>query len=314
MKLLCDMKNIIIFGSALLFIAVIIACNDDSVESIINPYDSVNYGDTISGDGDFDSLSIVGLHHNIFKARCAVPGCHDGAFEPDFRTVQSTYSTLVYHPITKNNEAEEFQFRVVPFDPTSSVLMERLTNCCFVNQDDRMPQDNIGVPLESHYIESIRLWIENGARDIFDQVSEYPNIGVRVLFYVPLNEDFTVDFGQNRIDGYGSFIVPQNELVNMVVAVADDSTAVADLTNNRVELSTNIDDFSNATIINSQLVSGEGSGDQFYLTQFNSSDFPVNETIYFRIYSNDGEQPEDTEFPADDQQYFYKIYFSFIVQ
>lgn len=304
--------NKLLIGSIAFFLIIVIACTDETGD-IINPYDSVDYGDTTTTGTTIDTTSIVGLHHNIFKARCAVPGCHDGAFEPDFRTVQSSYSTLVYHPITKNNAAQEFQYRVVPFDPDKSVLIERLTNCCFVNQNDRMPQDNIGVPLEDHLIASIRLWIENGARDIFDQEAVFPNTEARVLFYVPANETFTVNFGENRLNGYGAFILPQNTVVNMIVAVEDDDTPVDQLINNRIAFSLDPDDFSNATSINSQLITGNNM-DQFYLTTFNSSNYPLNQEVYFRVYSNDGEQPTDTEFPTSSHQLFYKAFYSFIVQ
>src|SRR3982750_3430964 len=66
-----------------------------------NPYDKVDYGkDTTSATAP-DPNSIQGLHKNIFFPRCAKSGCHDGTFEPDYRTVMSTYSTLVYAPVIK---------------------------------------------------------------------------------------------------------------------------------------------------------------------------------------------------------------------
>lgn len=296
----------------ILFTGVVLACSDSS-DDVVNPFDGIDYGDTLSTVSSIDTLSIVGLHQNIFKARCSIPGCHDGAFEPDFRTVQSTYSTLVYHPVTKNNAENGFSFRVVPFESDKSVLIERLTNCCFVNENDRMPQDNIGVPLEEHYVESIRQWIDKGAKDIFDMPSTYPNTEARILYYVPFNEDYTTNFGENRLDGYRSFIVPRDVMVNFLVVVEDDSTAVEDLIHNRIVVSTDIDDFSGGTILDSYVVDGQNS-EKFYVTELDAEDFPVNETLYFRVYTNDGKQEKDTEFPSDEQQLFYKIFYSFIIQ
>src|SRR5881392_1918465 len=66
---------------------------------LVNPYDGVNYKIDSASQAVPDPNSIVGLHKNIFSTRCALPGCHDGTFEPDYRTVQSTFSTLVYQPV-----------------------------------------------------------------------------------------------------------------------------------------------------------------------------------------------------------------------
>ncbi len=285
------------------------SCSQDNFE---NPYDQIDYGD-VSDVESASPFSITGLHRDIFQPRCAIPACHDGNFEPDYRSVQSTYSTLVYHPITKNNENLEFNFRVVPFDPEASVLIERLTNCCFVNQDDRMPQDNIGVPLEEELIDAIRQWIADGAKDVFDKVGSYPNTRARILFYVPTNENFERDFSLQRLERFGSFILPSQQNVKLVVGVMDDSTAVVDLINNRVRFSTERDDFSQAVTIDSEYFNANENG-EFWVTDFNSSQFPENTAIYFRVYSNDGEQESDTEFPQDDDLFVYKDFYSFIVQ
>ncbi len=50
-----------------------------------NPYDGVNYNpdpDPVSPEPD--PSTIQGLHKNIFSKKCALSGCHDGTFEPDF--------------------------------------------------------------------------------------------------------------------------------------------------------------------------------------------------------------------------------------
>jgi len=304
-------RNIIILLMFGIWVATasIHSCSQDNFE---NPYDQIDYGDDSSEIEQASPFSITGLHRDIFKPRCSLPACHDGNFEPDYRSVQSTYSTLVYHPITKNNENLEFNFRVVPFDPEASVLIERLTNCCFVNQDDRMPQDNIGVPLEDELIDAIRQWIADGAKDVFDKVGSYPNTKARILFYVPTNENFDRDFSQQRIERFGSFVLPPQQNIKLVVSVMDDSTAVADLINNRIRFSTERDDFSQALTIDSEYFNF--NDEEFWITDFNSSEFPENMAIYFRVYSNDGEQESDTEFPQDDDLFVYKDFYSFIVQ
>ena len=70
--------------------------------------------------------SFAGIYQNILKPTCANVGCHDGTFEPDYRTMGSAYNTLVYQVPIKNDG--NYTFRVEPFKPQSSVIMARLRN------------------------------------------------------------------------------------------------------------------------------------------------------------------------------------------
>ncbi len=79
-----------------------------------NPFETTGGGGTSVS--TVDSNTFLGLHTHVFAQTCAQPGCHDGSFEPDFRTVESAYRTLVYHPVVKNTPDERFDFRVVPGD------------------------------------------------------------------------------------------------------------------------------------------------------------------------------------------------------
>jgi len=78
-------KNNIIFITTLvvLVLVVIHSCKKDPLPH--NPYDDINYGSTTPATPP-DPNSIVGIHKNILLTRCAKSGCHDGNFEPDFRT------------------------------------------------------------------------------------------------------------------------------------------------------------------------------------------------------------------------------------
>ncbi len=106
------------------------------------------------------------IYEKIFQPSCAIAGCHNGEFEPNFTSLQSSYNTLVYHPVIKNNRKDAFKYRVVPGDTAASVLFERITNCCFVDVNDRMPfYDKDGLSQEE--ISLIADWIKNGAKDIF---------------------------------------------------------------------------------------------------------------------------------------------------
>src|SRR6186997_2925548 len=91
-----------------------------------NPYDN-DQGkprETIT-DSSFSPTSIQGLHKNIFRPTCANSGCHDGTFEPDFRTVESSYNSLVNVAPIKPDGIH--RYRVLPGNADSSMIMYRLT-------------------------------------------------------------------------------------------------------------------------------------------------------------------------------------------
>ena len=108
------------------------------------------------------------LHQQVFAPTCANSGCHDGTFEPDFRTVGSSSNTLVNHPVIANDAAMSFSRRVVPGNVDASFLMERLT-VEIPNTSGMMPLE---VDEESdynerrpEYLDAIAAWIEAGAPD-----------------------------------------------------------------------------------------------------------------------------------------------------
>ena len=66
------------------------------------------------------------LHAKVFKPTCANSGCHDGAFEPDFRTISSSYNNTVLQNVLTNDATNSFTYRVKPGDAALSLLHERL--------------------------------------------------------------------------------------------------------------------------------------------------------------------------------------------
>jgi len=137
-----------------------------------NPYDAL--GDPPDDDDNplpnLDPNTIQGLHQNIFSPTCANSGCHDGSFEPDFRTVESSYNTLVNHTVVKNDSLSPYAARVVPGDPDGSMLIRRLT-ADLPNSSGIMPlivdPGSDWIPNKVAYIANIRTWITNGAKDMF---------------------------------------------------------------------------------------------------------------------------------------------------
>ncbi len=162
------MRNTLILCGLLLMILA--SCKKNSRHN--NPFDDpalrppVSTGDTVN----FGPYDFAGLHRDIFKPTCSNSGCHDGTFEPDFRTIESSYNTLVYQPIIKNNPAGTFSYRVVPGNAAASVLINRLT----VDIDGLsgiMPlatDPNSTWPANKQaYIDRIQGWIDQGAKDVF---------------------------------------------------------------------------------------------------------------------------------------------------
>jgi len=135
-----------------------------------NPYDDIDEVQTvIDATAPIPEGTFAWLHDRMFQPTCANSGCHDGTFEPDFRTINSAWNTLVWHPVISNDAAGSFEFRVVPQDVAGSLLIERLTT--FIpNTSGMMPlsvdpgsdwNDN-----KTAYLEALETWIENGALDV----------------------------------------------------------------------------------------------------------------------------------------------------
>lgn len=309
---------------SLLLVAVVVftqqGCKKkDKEEPPLNPFSSIDYG-TVPVDTAPNPNSLLGIHKNILQPRCAVPGCHDGNFEPDFRTPQSAYSTLVYQPVVKNNANETFVYRVVPYKPLESVLYERISNCCFVNQDDRMPQDNIGVPLADSDILAIKTWIEEGAKGITGTVPSYPNLEptIESFFAVVDAATFQINYtdANNRIDSvpYNSFLLPDSTNVVFAFLVKDDSTAYQQLQVNQMRLSFDKDDFTNSipfTAVYTYIPPPDEN--HFFAITINTSALPHNQVVYMRYFVNDGDHTNNTYFPTDNLPDPYKTYWSFYV-
>ncbi len=299
----------------LLFLGFILSlclvnCTEDNLP--INPYDGVDYGNTTLVIDTVSSTSFVKLHRDVLGPSCNVMGCHDGSFEPDFRTVESSYNTLVYHEIIKNNLAEDFTYRVVPGDTALSVLHERLTNCCFVNTNDRMPQDNIGNALPQEDLDAVTAWILGGAKDITGAISSEPNNLPNIDFFFVMDLMYDSTYSDNRIgEWYEPFLMPENEQVNFIFRVWDDKTNPADMLVNEVMISEFQDDFSNAITATAT----------YYDPTYDVWSVPVNttvlqsgETYYVRYKINDGENSSNTIYPNNQTSFIFKSMWSFIVQ
>lgn len=286
-------------------------CTEDDLP--INPYNGVNYGDTTLVIDTVSATSFVRLHRDVLGPSCNVMGCHDGSFEPDFRTVQSSYNSLVYHPIIKNNLAEDFTYRVVPGDTGLSVLHERLTNCCFVNTNDRMPQDNIGNALPEADLDAVAAWILEGAKDITGAIPNEPNNLPNVQYFLVMNATYDSTYSENKIGGlfYNPFLMPNNEMVNFLLFVDDDKTFPENLLINNLQISEFQDDFSAAIDVPSTLYVAQY---EVWVAPFNTAVLQSGKTYFMRYTINDGDNPTDITYPNNQTSFVYKNIWSFTVQ
>lgn len=295
-------RNNIIWGSVLFLFLGFSACVKTEEDTRPNPF--ANQKPDEKPADSLDPTTIQGLHKYIFFPKCGSQGaCHDGTFEPDFRTVTSTYSHLVYYPVTKNDSKGSFVHRVVPGDTKKSWLVERLVT------DDkdlgRMPL--YAPPLNQTELSRVKKWIEDGARDMEGNPAVEPNNPPNVLYRL------AYDLRGNRLDTilYGSsrliMKLPPNTEVILAILVEDDKTPVKDLHPNYFKFSFQRFDFGNAQTKNAFMMMGT------WVVQFNTNEFPLNRQIFYRYYTNDGTQPQNVEHPNNQSDRNVTDIFSFYV-
>lgn len=191
----------------------------------------------------------MALYQNVFKRTCANSGCHDGSFEPDFRTVESSYNTLVYHPIIKNDPQGNFTHRVVPGNVEQSVLYIRLTEDIDGNSGT-MPLEETEdwIANEDQHIQNIKTWIEEGAKDVNGNKAELPD-------KEPEMEGAVGYDGGNVLprDVNGSIQVGNGNTVDIWFSFQDDNTNPKNFTNNQVKFSLSRDNFDDALVKNLQV-------------------------------------------------------------
>ena len=160
-------RHIPLWIASLLVVGMLVQCRPDPPP---NPYDDIVLTvNEIDATAPVPEGTFAWLHDRMFQPTCANSGCHDGTFEPDFRTINSAWNTLVWHPVISNDAAGSFEFRVVPGSTASSLLMERLTN--FIPNTSGMMPLSVDPGSDwnenkSAYLEALENWIESGALDI----------------------------------------------------------------------------------------------------------------------------------------------------
>ncbi len=299
-------------------VLVLISCKKEHV----NPYENQNLleENTIQQEA-LDPSSIEGLHANIFGKTCANSGCHDGNFEPDFRTIESTYNTLVFQPIIKNDLQGTYEFRVLPGNVDQSQLIARLT----YDIDDNsgvMPlviePDSDWPEKSEEYIQNVKVWIANGAKDVLGNSPTIAN-GLPQMQGV-IGKGTT--WNDREDGGQGALRIPlsQNSL-ELYFAFSDDETTANNFSNNKIRFSMDRDGFEGIAEQNLEILTTPVQHESYYGGQINyyhkitinpHNYASLGEKVFFRVYVKDADNPV-TEIPSDGGAYYIKDYFSFTI-
>ncbi|MEX1187993.1 MAG: hypothetical protein WED33_01965 [Bacteroidia bacterium] len=304
---------------AFLFISfVVFSCKKDEK---VNPFDLV-VDTTSQGPNQFpppDPASIAGLHQYIFAPTCANSGCHDGTFEPDFRTIESSYNTLVLQPVIKNNPSGTYNFRVVPGNESASIIIERLIND-IDGQSGIMPLSiDPGSDWESkrqEHINNLKAWINAGAKDVFGNSPTASNLPPQLKGIFISATGSQTPFPRN-VQTSSIEIPPGTPSVDVYLACADDNTPTDQLQYLKAKVSASMNDFSaeaeeNLTLVSPITQTGyDGNPVEFrFKFSVSLSGIPNASARFIRAYIQDsGETP--TEIPVAASAEYIKRYYSF---
>ncbi|MGB3076403.1 MAG: hypothetical protein WBB36_13820 [Chitinophagales bacterium] len=303
---------------ALLFFSCEKNISTETPELPFNPFDTISYNQSIVPAVPPDSATFAGIHQYILSVKCGVKGCHDGSFEPDYRTVQSAYNTLVLAHVLKNTADSFYTYRVVPGDTALSWLWYRLTTNDVTL--GRMPLYDTLYPAQRGKISQ---WIMAGAPDLFGNSPANPTYQPAfygLVAYLPDQNNFRVDTLRGEILT-NPFMVTQNTNVKIWIGIYDDITPPFQFTFNKVKFSTDAFNWDDAIEVplQSQLFPHMetlfGATLPFYLyCTINTSAFELNDIVYLRVYVEDEDHTSPTELPENGSQLYIQTYCSFVVQ
>ncbi len=218
-----------------------------------NPYDDWEDGTKtpVVADKSVDPNTIQGLHKNIFKPTCSNSGCHDGNFEPDFRSIESSYNSLVNRMSTNTDPAKpEFSKRVVPGSAATSMILHRILEFIPGTQG-KMPlltdPGSDWPAKKNEYIQNITQWINDGAKDQFGKspssIDFIPQLAGLIVFAdassTPLPHS-----GYNPVQ-----IPPGTGTLKIMIAYSDDKTPVNQFGTSTINFSLNPNSY-DSTVLN----------------------------------------------------------------
>ena len=301
------------------------ACKKDGE---INPYDNPNLNSPEETTINYfpDATAFQALHNNIFIPTCANSGCHDGSFEPDFRTIESSYNTLVYQPVIKNDNINTYEFRVKPSNSDKSILYKRLIEDIdglsgIMPLSAEYNPEHYWLDHKEEYIQNIKDWIDNGAKDMFGNLPLQPNI-------IPeMRGAIAFVTGQNtplsREIPRGTIYVPSSaNSIDLWFSVQDDILPTNELSYNKIKFSTNLFDFENKPEFSLEVIMPPKNETGYYVSTTDNfyhkytldmSTFTNGDIVFIKIYVKDDVNPV-TEIPSNGSDYNIVKHFTFTVQ
>jgi hypothetical protein len=294
-----------------------------------NPYTTLDY--TVQNDNPnldvIPSTNFAWLHEKIFRPTCANSGCHDGTFEPEFRSVASAYNTLVHHPVIANNANNTFSYRVVPGDTALSLLHERLT--VFIpNTSGIMPLSDEGTDWAengANYISKIEQWILAGAKDMYGNPAPAAEMSTPPVVYglaIFPHDNTTTPYPRDTENpfGIGAIEVPAGLVDVWILPFQEDlypvgfqsiSLAASLSATNFTPSYTGV--FTAQTPI-SALDFSDNPNQFYYKATLDLSSAQSGQTYYLRNTIVDGLQASPTEIPNSSSEAFWYLFFSILVQ
>jgi hypothetical protein len=270
--------------------------------------------------------SFAWLHAKVFRPTCANSGCHDGTFEPEFRSIASSYNTLVNQPVITNDANGTFIHRVVPGNAASSLLHERLTT--FIpNTSGKMPLvfDAVWSEDSTLYIQKITDWINQGAKDMYGNPAPSAEANTAPVVYALAifpQGNTTTPYSRetDSPNGIGAILVP-NGMVDVWIAAYDDNAGVNEFASIDLKVAPSATLFSSmaqsAFTLSAPIDGLDFSSSPttfYYKATINLSALVSGSSYYLRTYLNDGVQTTSSEVPNDSSSPFWYLYFSIKVQ
>lgn len=304
---------------------ILSACDIGGQEPPENPFEGNQPSDStaVAGRDTISLESFAGLHQQIFSTTCANSGCHDGTFEPNFTTISSSYNTLLYQPIIKNDPAGSFSVRVLPGDPAASVLMNRLKTD-IDGQSGIMPlavdPDSDWLARKEEYISAIEAWIQDGAKDMFGNAPVQGNLQPTLLgafARIPATLDALPRDAQT-----GPIQVPAAvPQVEVWVGLEDETISQENFASMELLVSDQVNGFDNATVLPCQKVAVATenglSGEpvlHYHRALVNVSAYPSGTTVFFRVRVQEDSQSPVTVTPGDGSLTYIKEYFALLIE
>ncbi|MDB4127046.1 hypothetical protein N9580_03450, partial [Flavobacteriales bacterium] len=261
-----------------------------------------------------------------FIPTCANSGCHDGTFEPDFRTIESSYNTLVYQPVIKNDNGNSYEFRVKPSNSDKSILYKRLIEDIdgisgIMPLSAEYNAEHYWFDHKEEYIQNIKDWIDNGAKDMFGnlplQPNNIPEMRGAIAFVTGQNTPLSREMPR------GTIYVPSSaNSIDLWFSVHDDILTSNELSYNKIKFSTNLFNFENKPEFPLEVITPPKNETAYYLSTtddfyhkytLDMSTFNIGDIVFIKIYVKDDVNPV-TEIPSNGSDYNIVKHFTFTVQ